>query len=73
MNNANVLMMFFGVLGLVCLLLPKLVHVLYKEITSLGSEPGNSAGSDGGSVAQLNTIRIVGMGVLVVVGWVYFG
>ena len=72
MNNVDLLMVFFGVLGLICLLIPKLIYVLYKEITNLGSESTSSAGGGDISTARLNTIRIVGIGVLAVVGWVYF-
>jgi len=71
MNNAKVLMMFFGLLGLVCLLVPKLIHVMYREITNLGSEISASEGSNVAS-ARLNTIRIVGVGILVVVGLLYY-
>lgn len=69
MNN-YLLMVFFGLLGLVCFLLPKLIYVLYKEITCLGSEALAKQGS--APATQLNTIRIVGLGILIVVGWLLF-
>lgn len=72
MNNIDLLSVFFGVLGLVCLLLPRLIYVMHKEITNLGSEPSNIEGGNVASSAQLNAIRVVGVGVLAVVGRVYF-
>lgn len=72
MNNVDLLKVFFGVLGLVCLLVPKLIHVLYKEITNLGSGAANSIWSSDVSTTRLNAIRIVGIGVLAVVGRLYF-
>lgn len=65
-------MVFFAMLGLACLLAPKLIYGLYKEITQLGSAPVVSAYSDTVSVRQLSVIRVVGIGVLAVVGKVYF-
>lgn len=72
MNNSDMLLVFFAVLGAVCLLFPKLIHVLYTEVTNLGSGPANSESGSIASTAQLNTIRIVGIGILVLVGLVYF-
>lgn len=72
MSNAHLLMVFFGVLGLVCLLLPRLIVVLYKEITNLGSGQVHSEGQSVVSLVQLNAIRIAGVGILAVVGLVYF-
>jgi len=72
MNNTDLLTLFFAALGLVCLLAPKLIHILYREITHLGSESTGSEAGKVASTAQLNTIRIVGVAVLVVVGRVYF-
>jgi hypothetical protein len=72
MNNVDLLIVFFGVLGLICLLLPKQVYVLYKEITNLGSSSSASEQSAVASAAQLGTIRIIGIGILAVVGRVYF-
>lgn len=73
MNNTILLIGFFGVLGLVCLLLPKLIHVLYTEITKIGSDSPNDDGVGMVSAAQLNTIRIIGVAILAVLGMlIYF-
>ena len=72
MSNTVLLIAFFAMLGLVCLLVPNLIYVLYREVTQLGSEP---TGGDQGHVAsagQLGAIRVIGVGILAVVGRVYY-
>ena len=72
MSNTVLLIVFFGMLGLIFLLAPKLIYVLYKEITQLGSESTSGGHGHVASAGQLGAIRIIGVGVLAVVGRVYY-
>jgi len=71
-NNAYILLVFFGLLGLVCLVMPKLIFTFYVEITKLRSGSRLENMEKVASSAQLNMIRLVGVGILVLLGLVYF-
>jgi|GEM_PF-3861928 len=72
MNNTILLIVFFAVLGLVCLVLPKLVHVFYIEIIKLGSDSSGQISERIASASQLNKIRIIGIGILTLLLVLYF-
>ncbi len=72
MKNTDVLIVFFGILGLLCLILPKLIHVLYSEIINLGSGSADIVGGNEASSTRLNSIRILGIGILLVLATVYY-
>ncbi len=46
MKNTDMLIVFFGALGLLCTIFPRLVYIFYLEIINLGSGAYKTVGRD---------------------------
>jgi len=72
MNNSELLVMFFGVIGVVCLLFPKFIKILYTEVSSLGADPSANSSGMSNVNGKHHVIRLVGVGILLMLSILYY-
>ncbi|QMU61854.1 MAG: hypothetical protein GKR92_09165 [Gammaproteobacteria bacterium] len=72
MTNANVLILFFGLLGLMGLVFPKVIQIIYAEIVKFNLRSQNELNNELDSLSSTNLIRLLGIVVLLISTLVYF-
>jgi len=72
MTNANVLIVFFGLLGLVGLLFPKAIHTLYVEFMKFNLRSQNELSNANVSLLSTTFIRLLGIAMLCISALMYF-
>jgi hypothetical protein len=72
MSNASILIFFFGVLGLVSLIFPKIMQVLYSTFMKLNLRTHEDVNNDSDTYVRIKIIRLTGIGMLLISALVFY-
>ena len=72
MSNASILIFFFGVLGFVSLIFPKIMQVLYSTFMKLNLRTHEDVNNDSDTYVRIKIIRLTGIGMLLISALVFY-
>jgi len=72
MTNVNVLILFFGLLGLIGLVFPKAIQILYVEFMKFNLRSQSELSNAHVSLSSTNLIRLLGIALLCISALMYF-
>ncbi|MEJ2115724.1 MAG: hypothetical protein P8X88_06690 [Gammaproteobacteria bacterium] len=72
MSNASIFIFFFGVIGAVSLIFPKIMQVFYSVFMKLNMRTHEDVNNDSKTVARIKIIRLTGIGMLLISALVFY-